>query len=152
MKISIRVIGLGTRLDRQQGDFLKQHGAGLRCVSRPGQVEIVLFSRTRPEMRSASQALQAAIHGALSADAEVLKRSGRASHLRPCTAEAELSVRHLWTDDPAISTGSDSLKSYGNASYLVAAAARNEVHRIVDALRSALHDRDLPIAGHPSSI
>lgn len=102
-------------------------------------------------MRSASQALQAAIHAALSADAGVMAALGGEPRIYdhvprkpnyPYITFGQTTLRD-W------STGSDVAEEHTLTLHVWSlAAGRNEVHRIIDALRSALHERDLPIAGH----
>ncbi|MCL4766440.1 MAG: DUF3168 domain-containing protein [Hyphomicrobiaceae bacterium] len=101
-------------------------------------------------MSSASRALQSSLHAALSADAGVLAALGGArvyDHVprgAPCPylAFGQSTVRD-W------STGGEEGDEHIVTLHVWSlAAGRGQVHEIIGAVRGALHDRVLPLAGH----
>lgn len=101
-------------------------------------------------MSSSSHALQAAIHAALSADAGVLGALGGARIYDHVPRKV---------DYPYVTFGQSSVYDWstggeGGDEHIITlnvwslAAGRSEVQDVIEAIRDALHDRDLPIAGH----
>lgn len=101
-------------------------------------------------MSSASRALQASIHEALSNDAGVLAAIGGTriyDHVPRGVAYPYVTFGGSTVRD--WSTGGEEGDEHIITLHVWSlAAGRSQVHEIIGAVRAALHDRDLPLAGY----